>query len=139
MSLHSIEAYQRDDGKWSWRVTVGDDVIASDASQGYERKKDCLHSLFGLWFGTWDESFLALYQEWQSYAGEAYEVPPEAQAGPPVHIAASQPDADAPNYEASATSPERPTTEAASSAGDAPAPEVTVTNPKPDGLTDSSE
>lgn len=100
MSLHSVHVGERGDGKWSWTVKVGDDIVASDASQGYNNKQDCLHSLFGLWFGTWDESFLDFYTEWQSYAGEAYEVPPEAQAGPPVNIQAPHPDADAPDYEA---------------------------------------
>jgi len=124
MSLHSIEVYQEEHqlnesvslGDWRWRVKVGDNIVA-DSAEGYRNKKDCLHSLFGLWFGTWDESFLGLYNEWQSYAGETYDVPPEAQDGPPVHIAHPLPDADAPNYEASATSPERPQGEHETTAG----------------------
>lgn len=95
MSLHSVEHYVDDAGEHRWRIKVGDDVIAV-SPDGYTDKRNALHSLFGIWFGNWDESFLALYQEWQAFAGEAYEVPPEAQEGAPVHI--PQHDADAPNY-----------------------------------------
>jgi hypothetical protein len=77
---------QRGDGKWTWVIKVGDDVVASDANQGYENEKDCLHSLFGMFFGTWDESYLDLYEKWNSYGGEAQNLPPEAQQGPNVLV-----------------------------------------------------
>jgi hypothetical protein len=64
MSTHNIETYQRADSKWSWRINVGGDIVATDGGQGYENKKDMLNSLFGIFFGTFDESFLTLYQEW---------------------------------------------------------------------------
>lgn len=96
-NLHSMEMYNRADGKVAWRVSVGGDIVATDAGQGYENEKDALAGLFGLWFGTWDESFLALYQKWQAYADTAqYDIPPEAQEGAPVHI---QRKADAPDPE----------------------------------------
>ena len=64
MSIHTFEPYKRDDGKHAWRVKVGDDIIATDGGQGYENKKDMLDAYFGMYFGTYDESFLELYAEW---------------------------------------------------------------------------
>lgn len=32
--------YKRTDGKWAWRLTVNDQVIATDGSQGYENESD---------------------------------------------------------------------------------------------------
>lgn len=90
MSLHHVETYTDDVGETRWRITVGGEVVAV-SPDGYTDKRNALHSLFGIWFGNWDESFLTLYQEWQAYAGEGYEVPPEAQEGAPVHIPQSEP------------------------------------------------
>lgn len=117
MSLHSMYAGQRGDGKWSWHIKVGDDIVASDAGQGYNNEQDCLHSLFGIFFADWDESFLDWYAKWQSFAGEnPPEQSPETEEGAPVRIVAAggqldasaqtfkspfpAKDADAPNYEA---------------------------------------
>lgn len=94
---HSMETYQRADGKRGWRIKVDDDIVATDGGQGYNNEQDCLAGLFGNFFGTWDESFLELYEKWQKYAGSQYTVPPEAEAGIPVHVV---PDRDGPNYEA---------------------------------------
>lgn len=73
MSLHTVEDYKREDGKLGWRVTVGEGdnkkVVATDGGQGYENKKDMLQSFFGLFFGTYDESFLELYNEWKPDGG----------------------------------------------------------------------
>jgi hypothetical protein len=123
MSLHHVETYETHDGKTGFRIKVGDDIIANDARQGYNNRQDALHSLFGIWFGNWDESFLALYNEWQSYAGEGYEVPPEAQEGAPVHI--PQKDSGTGEYA------DDPITAKSKRDEDDP--------PKPDGITDSSE
>lgn len=65
MSIHTVESYKREgDNKLGWRVRVGDDVVATDGGQGYENKKDMLDAFFGMYFGTYDESFLELYAEW---------------------------------------------------------------------------
>jgi uncharacterized protein YegP (UPF0339 family) len=104
---------QRADGKWQWQIKVGDDVVASDASQGYENKQDALHSLFLIFFGDWNETFLTLYADWQAYAGEAGSLPEGAEDGPPVRVNTSLPpvnDADGPNYESAPT--EQPVTNA---------------------------
>lgn len=69
MSLHTVEDYKREDGKLGWRVRVDDNIIATDGGQGYENKKDMLQSFFGLFFGTYDESFLELYNEWKPDGG----------------------------------------------------------------------
>lgn len=95
MSDHKIECYQDARGEYRWRIRVGDDIVA-DSSEGYTDKRNALTSLFGIYFGQYDESFLELYGQWQAYAG--VEAPPEpyVRTAPP----ASTPDADAPNYEA---------------------------------------
>jgi hypothetical protein len=118
MSLHHVEDYTDDAGETRWRITVGDDVVAV-SPDGYTDRRNALHSLFGIWFGNWDESFLSLYQEWQAFAGEAYEVPPEAQEGAPVHI--PQTSSHTGEY------------------ADDPITAAREDGPKPDGLTDSSE
>jgi len=86
-NYNHVEHYRRADNKWAWRIKVGANVVATDGGQGYENEIDCLASLFGIWFGTWDESFLSLYEQWQSGGGATYELPPEAQEGAPVHVA----------------------------------------------------
>jgi hypothetical protein len=58
MSLHTINTYQDKQGQWRWNISVTpgtpggtpDDVVAD--------------SFFGVYFGTYDDSFLELYQEW---------------------------------------------------------------------------
>lgn len=100
-NFHTMETYEREDGKRGWRIKVGDEVVATDGGQGYNNEEDALTGLFGVFFGTWDQSFLDLYQKWQGYAGQAqrYDIPPEAQEGVPVRVETpKQDDADAPNY-----------------------------------------
>lgn len=109
-NLHNMELTQElDTNDWRWRINMGANTVAV-ASEGYANEKDCLQAMFGLFFGTWDESFLAMYTKWQSYQGAQYDVPPEAQEGVPVNIQFKDPinmkltttppkDADAPNYE----------------------------------------
>lgn len=68
--VHNIETYQDNAGEWRWRISVtpgtpgGEkgDVVA-DSGEGYKNKKDMLTSLFGMFFATFDESFLTLYAE----------------------------------------------------------------------------
>jgi hypothetical protein len=85
-NLHHVETYETKDDKIGWRVTVGDNIISSDARQGYENEKDALQAFFGQFFGEWDETFLGLYQQWQGYAGTGYEPGVLAQEGVPVRI-----------------------------------------------------
>lgn len=33
--------YRREDGKWSWQLVVGEQVIATDGGEGYENKNQC--------------------------------------------------------------------------------------------------
>ena len=86
MSLHHMEITDRPDGKHGWQITVGDDIVATDHGQGYNNKQDALHSLFGIFLGTWDTSFLDLYEQWQSYEGTGYDLPEGAAEGVPVRI-----------------------------------------------------
>jgi hypothetical protein len=86
-----MELVTRQDGRYGWRINVGDDVVATDGSQGYENKKDALHSLFGVFFGDWDESFLTLYADWQAYHPDQYTKVPGTEDGPPVRIVGGDP------------------------------------------------
>jgi uncharacterized protein YegP (UPF0339 family) len=67
MSTHTIESYTDASGESRWRIKVGGEVIAV-SSEGYTDKRNALGALFGLFFGEYDDSFLALYGEWQTYA-----------------------------------------------------------------------
>jgi uncharacterized protein YegP (UPF0339 family) len=71
MSVHRVEDYKDAEGQWRWRVVVEgtegsavEDNIVADSSQGYSNKEDMLRSFFGIFFGDYDESFLALYNQW---------------------------------------------------------------------------
>jgi uncharacterized protein YegP (UPF0339 family) len=106
MSNHHVDCYKDDADEWRWRISVltptgGQADIVAGSSEGYKNKADCLHGLFGIFFGTWDETFLALYGEWMKSSGDhaSYTIPPEATEGVPVRIEPTK-DADAPNYTA---------------------------------------
>jgi uncharacterized protein YegP (UPF0339 family) len=97
MDHHRMTVYQDDSGEWRWHLAVGSEVVATSCEgEGFKNEADCLHSLFGIFFGTWDESFLANYGKWMKYSGEKvpYDLPPESTEGIPVRIA----DTDAPDY-----------------------------------------
>jgi uncharacterized protein YegP (UPF0339 family) len=39
--MYKLEVYQREDGKWAWRVVAANHkIVASDANQGYENRND---------------------------------------------------------------------------------------------------
>lgn len=109
--MHHVEEYKRADGKGAWRITVGGNIVATDAGQGYENRKDLLDALFGIWFGVWDESFLALYQEWTGLGGGQYDIPEGMEEGVPVLTQPKPAPDNAPNYEA-----DTPATEASDGA-----------------------
>lgn len=77
MSNHSIETYDREDGKRGWRAKVGDNIVATDGGQGYNNEEDALSGFFNLFFGSWDTSFLGEYEKWQAYAGQQENPAPE--------------------------------------------------------------
>lgn len=53
-----------------WRVDRKDDdsgevsMVAKGRDSGYATKDEALTSLFSMFFGSYDESFLAAYNEW---------------------------------------------------------------------------
>ncbi len=71
MSDHKVETYVDDAGEHRWRVLVDPgtpagtepDIVAV-SPDGYKNRDDMLSSFFGVYFGDYDESFLALYNEW---------------------------------------------------------------------------
>ena len=74
--LHRIETYEDVKGEHRWRIVVTPgtpvgtepDVVAV-SPDGYKNKKDMLNSLFGIFFASFDDSFLALYAEWNPEDG----------------------------------------------------------------------
>lgn len=80
MSVQNIETYQEDDGKYCWRITGPGGIIA-DSGMAYSKRADMLKSLFSIFFGDYDESFLALYAEWNpDNSGHAWQSAPTAAA-----------------------------------------------------------
>lgn len=52
---------------WSWTIVkqIGDEQIVLATSTEHDDKKSCLASLFTLYFGAYDESFMDVYNDWQ--------------------------------------------------------------------------
>jgi uncharacterized protein YegP (UPF0339 family) len=111
-----IVEYKDAKDEWRWRVESLNGDTLSDSGEGYKNRKDMLSGLFSVYFAEYDDSFLALYNEWN---------PPEAQdnAGiqTPEHIANDDP----------------PPVKAQDGT-DASVDWDKMGTPKPDGLTDSS-
>ena len=61
-SGNRIETYQTDDGKWAWKIENEGAVLASN--QGYDDEASLLQGLFSVFFGSYDDSFLALHRRW---------------------------------------------------------------------------
>ena len=36
-----LDVYERNDGRYAWRLTVNGNIVATDGGQGYENKEDC--------------------------------------------------------------------------------------------------
>lgn len=77
MSTHEIQTYVDKEGQHRWRVLVKgvegsavEDNIVADSGQGYHNKDDMLKSFFGIFFGDWNDSFLAAYNEWHPEMGQ---------------------------------------------------------------------
>ena len=88
--IKNVEVYE--DQGWRWRVTERSDtidtrVIARSPEPGFDTKPEALKSMFGIFFGDYDESFLTLYGEFN----------PDAQfvetqdVGEPVSVPAQEP------------------------------------------------
>jgi len=91
MGVKTVSVYE-DPGGWVWKIVENNDdprvndvphVIARGPAFG--SREEALKSMFGIFFGYYDESFLTLYAEWN----------PEAQfvetqdVGEPVTVQAS--------------------------------------------------
>lgn len=79
--IHKIETYIDQEGQHRWRILVTPGTPAgtepdnvANSGQGYANEKDMLNSLFGIFFATYDESFLELYAKWKPEDGRP-EVP----------------------------------------------------------------
>ena len=84
MTVHHIEITQTGSG-YDWYIR-NDDVIVANSFKSFPSRYEALKSLFGIFFGTWDESFLELYAKWMEESGGEYDVPPEAVAGVNVRV-----------------------------------------------------
>lgn len=70
-SGNRIETYRSDDGKWSWKIQNEDKLLAS--AVGYEDEESLLQGLFSVFFGSYDDSFLAAHKRWADGQEEAPE------------------------------------------------------------------
>lgn len=69
---NTVKFYDRLDGKVNWRVDAEREedgkkwnvLIAHGRDSGYDTKGEAQRDFFGLFFGDYDESFLAAYNEW---------------------------------------------------------------------------
>lgn len=66
---NSMESYKDGAGEWRWRIKIDGNIVA-DSGEGYKQERNALHSLFGIFFGSYDTSWLDLYTKWQNYSGE---------------------------------------------------------------------
>jgi len=89
MSTHQVQDYKDHEGNWRWRIialgTKGsavEDNIVADSSQGYANRVDMLKSFFGIFFGEYDDSFLALYNTWNPQPSQVEYQPPPANDAP---------------------------------------------------------
>jgi hypothetical protein len=85
VKIHEVQDFQDEQGQWRWRVVVTPgtpggtepDIVAISPG-GYENKRDMMQSFFGVFFGEYNDSFLALYNEWHPELGQydADQIPP---------------------------------------------------------------
>lgn len=61
-SGNRIETYQTDDGKWAWKILANETLLAG--CNGYEDEPSLLDGLFSVFFGSYNESFLAAHKRW---------------------------------------------------------------------------
>lgn len=83
MTVLTIETHQ-DAGGYRWTI-INPDIGPIAGSNKFPTRHDMLKSLFGIFFGDYDETFLGLYAEWN---------PDEQQQAlfpPPEHVPAAQP------------------------------------------------
>jgi hypothetical protein len=67
MNVNHIETYL-DGGHHCWRILDEDNEVVADSDGGYATEHEALTSLFGIFFGDYDESFLVLYAKWNPEA-----------------------------------------------------------------------
>lgn len=76
---HKIEVYQDDKGDHRWKIIqdypsrkhlgLPTEEIVAQSAYGYEDKNEMFKALFGIFFGDYDDSFLAAYNEWHPEMG----------------------------------------------------------------------
>lgn len=91
--IKHVDVYE-DPGGWTWKIMEDDDLTTRAIARGpsFKTKHEALTSMFGIFFGDYDESFLALYAEFNPDAqfvqtqdvGEPVSVP--AGDSPPVGL-----------------------------------------------------
>ncbi len=87
MTDHSIETYQDENGDHRWKIVqhypsrkhlgLPVDEIVAQSAVGYEDKNEMFKSLFGIFFGDYDDSFLSAYNEWHPEMGQVELIPDE--------------------------------------------------------------
>ena len=76
-----VEIYEREDGYYGWKIVatregLPDNIIAVDGGEKYATEKDLLNDMFAVFFGSYDESFLAAHKLWtETKQGSGEETP----------------------------------------------------------------
>lgn len=61
MNKATAEVYEREDGKWAWRLKAANgEIIATDGGQGYENKQDAQELVHNLVEGEYGHALAAL-------------------------------------------------------------------------------
>ena len=68
--IKHIDVYEDPSG-WTWKITESNDDARWAIAHGpvFKTKPEAMKSMFGLFFGDYDESFLTLYAEWNPSDG----------------------------------------------------------------------
>lgn len=90
MTIHQIQTYEDESGYNYWRIVALADTpsgpndelapkLVADSGRSYQSRPEMLNSLFSIFFGDYDESFLTLYAEWNpDNSGHAWQQAPRA-------------------------------------------------------------
>jgi hypothetical protein len=62
--IKHVDVYE-DPGGWTWKIMEDGDLTTKAIARGpsFNTKPEALASMFGIFFGDYDESFLTLYAE----------------------------------------------------------------------------
>lgn len=78
LKVHEVQPFQNEQHQWGWRVVVlpqPSDVeqaptVVAESPVLHTEKSAMMAAFFGVFFGDYNDSFLALYNEWHPEMGQ---------------------------------------------------------------------